>query len=350
MNRPLSSGDTARMRIAFDSQIFDLQRHGGISRYFLELRTALVASGAVDARVVRKIKRRRLGSYYGNLLAAKLAQADVWHSTYYDERYLWALRGRRHVVTIHDMLPERFPDQFPNGNPHLAKAQYVQQADAVIAVSAYTAREVAEFYDVSSTSVTVVHEAAAPIFSTRPASRPSLPPYLLYVGARAGYKSFETLATAFSTLKSDLHLVLVGGAPLSANERALLGDPGPGGRLHHVYPSDSELLSFYAHAVALVVTSIAEGFGLPLVEAMAAGCPIISSRGGALPEVADDAALYFEPGDNDDLAGNIDRVAADRQLRSALVRAGSSRSPEFSWAKAALAMTAVYRSVVTHRG
>jgi glycosyltransferase involved in cell wall biosynthesis len=66
--------------------------------------------------------------------------------------------------------------------------------------------------------------------------------------------------------------------------------------------------------------------------------------------VADDAALYFEPGDNDDLAGNIDRVAADRQLRSALVRAGSSRSPEFSWAKAALAMTAVYRSVVTHRG
>jgi hypothetical protein len=81
-----SPGSTESIRVGFDAQIFDMQRHGGISRYFLQLQAALTSVTDVDARVVRPIRRRRLGAFYANMLVAKASHPDVWHSTFYDDR------------------------------------------------------------------------------------------------------------------------------------------------------------------------------------------------------------------------------------------------------------------------
>jgi glycosyltransferase involved in cell wall biosynthesis len=350
------------LRVGYDAQIFDIQQHGGISRYFTEIVAEFGRHDlGIDARIVREHARRRRYSGRGANIALTIrserhlrglshVDVGVWHSTYYSGRYLRQLNQRPHVVTIHDMLPERFPECFPRGNPHLAKARYAQAASAVVTPSAYTASELQHFYPWLKAPVHIIPEAASALFFA-PQAEYSAPanaePYFLYVGGRDGYKDFPVLLAALAEMKDgpQPHVFAVGGGRWSRSESAAILRLGLMSRITQVTVDDEGLRGYYAHASALVVTARAEGFGLPALEAMASGCPVISSSGGALPEVAAGAALYFEPGNVSQLVDHLQATAKDDGTRQALIRAGQRRASEFSWEATARALAGVYRGL-----
>ena len=159
--------------------------------------------------------------------------------------------------------------------------------------------------------------------------------YLLAVGSANPNKNLSALVQAFGRLpaQADLRLVIVGaGSPGVFAGAAILDAPGV---VRAGAVDDAELKALYQRAAALVFPSLYEGFGLPPLEAMACGCPVAASRAASIPEVCGDAALYFDPGSVDDIAGALRRLLADAPLRDALRRAGTVRAAAYRWDTAA---------------
>jgi glycosyltransferase involved in cell wall biosynthesis len=178
----------------------------------------------------------------------------------------------------------------------------------------------------------------------RPGSAPER--YVLFVGNRGGYKDFDVLARAFAAaeLPSDVGLLAVGGGPLTREEE-LLASLGIADRVRQTNLSDDAMPGAYANALAFVFPSRYEGFGLPTLEAMSAGCPTVLVRSSSHPEVGGDAAIYVDPGDDGALAAALAQVAGDPGLRSDLAARGRRRASGFTWVATAQATVDAYRSV-----
>jgi glycosyltransferase involved in cell wall biosynthesis len=215
----------------------------------------------------------------------------------------------------------------------------------VIVVSQQTKRDLIELAGVSAERIAVVPTGVgAPFGPDGPQANRQ--PYALVVGSLEPRKDPLTAIEGFALLGSDdLRLVFVGpdrGDGTAA--RTAAARRGLGQRVEfkgHV--SDEELAALYRGAACLVFASRDEGFGLPMLEAMASGVPVVATRAGALPEIAGDAAILVEPGNPVELAGGIERALADRER---LVSAGFERAKQFSWAEAAERTLAVYRELL----
>jgi len=262
----------------------------------------------------------------------------------------------RHVATVHDLAFLRFPDTvqretLDNLHHHLPRA--VVAAAAIIAVSQATAEDLATLLGVSRRRIHVIHEGVDPSFLAAPhPPRTPLPErYLLFVSTLEPRKNILGLLEGFARAVAGGYegdLVLVGrwGWKTEAARAALAASPARH-RIHHLdYLKREELNAVLRAAEALVFPSLLEGFGLPVVEAMAVGVPVITSNVSSLPEVGGDAVLYVDPRDPDDLAAAILRLAGDRQLRERLVAAARSRAAQFRWEEAARATAAVFRRAV----
>lgn len=374
------------MKILYDHQIFDLQQYGGISRYFYELMRAYAAAGepgfelscpfttnaylweAPFLQLNTPLTRRRYkGSGVVNRLlaergnrpaaVAKLAGGDydLFHPTYYDPYFLGHLGEKPFVLTVHDMIHERYPECFPPDDPTTAwKRLLAERAAHIIADSHSTKSDLLEFCRVPADKVTVVHlgcslqsPAAGAVLSQLPAR------YLLYVGERSRYKNFTFAVRALAPLfraQPDLMLVSVGGGPFSAEELALFAESGLAGRCLQISLPDRELAAAYSGALALVFPSLCEGFGIPVLEAFACGCPALLAGRSSLPEVGGDAALYFDPENGAQLLGQTERLLADPALRGALVQSGRERVREFTWERTAEGTRAVYTGVLGGKG
>jgi len=175
-------------------------------------------------------------------------------------------------------------------------------------------------------------------------------PFLLHVGRRGGYKNFSVLVRALAeagTAAEHLDLVSFGRSGFRAGELAEARKSGlDPNRLVHASGSDFELAQYYAAAVAMAFPSSHEVFGLPLLEAMSAGCPVICSMRSCLPEIAGEAALYFDPDDSDSVRQAIQAVVGNDGLRTDLVARGEKRWREFSWVRCARETADVYRRVL----
>lgn len=355
------------MRVALDDQIFHVQKRGGASRYFVELERHL-ASGAdgVELRAVRRWTtnehllaqsgrrpaaglRRPAVMAAANVTRATLsARPDVVHHTYYHRAYLGLGRPRvGRAVTVLDMTPERFPEMWQR-NPHRAKEAYVRAADLVLCISESTRRDVIDVYGELDVPMVVTPLAVDNVFVPgvpRPPGWPS--EYVLFIGKRAYYKDFAVLARAWaaSEVNDAMHLVCVGGGPLTASELALLDDLGIRSRVLWYSLPDDALPGAYAGAACFVFPSRYEGFGLPTLEAMACGTPVILSGASSLPEVGGSAARYFRPGDVEQLAEVISDVVADSSLRASMRDAGLRRAAEFSWSRTAQLTAQAYLSL-----
>ncbi len=363
------------MKVLFDAQIFEIQRFGGISRYITELVKAMDTITGVQARVLAPLHingllaesgaptegpawhvpglptrlRRPLAQMLSETRLA-LPQCDVLHATYY-ARHRRPRGARALVVTVHDMIHELFPAQFgPNDPTPALKRAAVESADHVICVSECTRNDLCRLLKVPEARTSVVPHGVRPL--TPPLAAPALPPgppYLLYVGARSGYKNFEVLLRAVanaSSLKNTLRIVAFGGGAWTLEERESL-------RRHHLDESqvvrvaggDEVLSALYHHASCFVYPSRYEGFGMPLLEAMAAGCPVVSAMGSSLREAAGPAAEYFDADSMDaceQLAKAIERVVGISSRRGELLQLGAARAAEFTWLSAAQATLAAY--------
>ncbi|MBI4424761.1 MAG: glycosyltransferase family 4 protein [Elusimicrobia bacterium] len=234
----------------------------------------------------------------------------------------------------------------------------VRRADAVIAVSGFSGGEVAAHWSLPKEKLFVVHEGGPdPEFRPLSADAPrSRPPYVLHVGSFLEHKNIATLVKAFRLwLERDPgreeQLVLAGQAGRDLERIAgLARELGLSGRVRILTrPTREEIVSLYQGAGMVVVPSLLEGFGFPVLEAMASGVPAIVSDRGALAEIAGGAALVFDALDPRALADAMSRLAADPALAAELRAKGARRVLEFTWEQAALKTIEVYRSVAARR-
>lgn len=361
------------MRVAIDEQIFVAQRFGGISRMFVSLMEEFQRHPELDVDLQPMVNR--VVNHYlldSPALAADLdvreaastwtalagylttprprARVDLVHNTFYLPHGLAGYPGARRVVTVHDMIPELMPRTRRRLDFITLKKAYVDRADHVICVSEATRRDLVSVYGTPKAPVSIIHHGVDPMFRPGAAPVPGLPAeYLLYVGNRSQYKDVDTLYRAFADLAHrfpSLALVLVGGGALRPSERAVLTRLGVLDRVsQHALP-DSQLPGAYAHATAFVFPSRHEGFGLPVLEAMACGVPTVLARATSLPEVGGEAAAYFTPGDGDELSVVIGDLMDDDTRRADLVERGRARAGQFAWQEAAARTARVYADVL----
>jgi glycosyltransferase involved in cell wall biosynthesis len=257
---------------------------------------------------------------------------------------LW--RGRA-VVTIHDVSFERHPELMATRDRALFRAlvpRSARRADRVVTGSQWTKRDLVELYDLREERVVVTPYGIDPAFGPNSGS-PATAPYLLLVGAIQPRKDPTTALEALTHLDRNLRLVFAGPEKQGGDDvRRTVAQLGLEDRVDFLgHVSKERLAGLYRNAACLVLPSRYEGFGLPLVEAMASGTPVVASRAGSIPEVAGDAAVLVEARDPAALAAAIEQALA---MRDRLVSAGLERARAFSWAETARRTLGVYRELL----
>ena len=266
------------------------------------------------------------------------------------------------VVTVHDLGPLTHPEFFQNTKPWImqkALDQAVNQAAAIICVSQSTADELLEYVGPSiEDRVQVVYEGVSEHFfqpvdeqcldqlSNLP---PTGVPFILATGKISPRKNIHGLVAALSRLVDDIphHLVLIGGDGWDMEAvRKQLVNPMVRERVHFAgYVTDEQLRALYKRASIYVHPSLYEGFGLTVLEAMAVGCPVITSNVYSLPEVAGDAAVLVDPQDTNQLAEAVEMICRDESFAGQLVEKGQQRATAFDWKDCAARVLDVYRLV-----
>ena len=360
----------SNLRVRFSPDIFRTQTYGGVSRYITELHQALVHRG-VDSRIVAGLHinsylrglPRTTGLDVSRVRPIRARQAftkvtdralervwcnrqpenTIWHKSMFDRH---VPDGPRLAVTVYDMIHERFPDQFgPRDVIPASKRPWCEAADVVFAISETTRDDLLERFRLPPEKV-VVTPLGVTVVDPSPGPLPFAdPPWALYVGDRTKpYKNWHTLLDALVSVGPGTRLACFGRFA-TATDLDALDARGLSDRVRFIGGDDHDLARIYRAASVLVYPSSFEGFGLPPLEAMAHGCPVVAARAGAIPEVVGDAALLVESADIDALAGALSLVFANDEKVAAMKAAGRKRATTFTWDRTVEATVAGYRMV-----
>ncbi len=268
------------------------------------------------------------------------------------------------VITVHDLIHFKLPHLFGKAKVALAKVvlkSSLKRASRIITVSKATAEDVSNFMPEVKTKIRVIHNFPNKFFSLRPKSEDvkvfklekGLNQYILYVGNRKPHKNLGRLLQAFERLKPNcpgLQLVIVGKVFDQYDDVASIIHSRSLQDVMEIREcSDDELRLLYYGAQAFVFPSLYEGFGLPPLEAMACGTPVVVSNAASLPEVVGDAGVYVDPYDVDDIARGIYRVLTDGELRRRLREKGLARARLFTWEKSARETLKVFEEVLEEK-
>jgi glycosyltransferase involved in cell wall biosynthesis len=262
--------------------------------------------------------------------------ADVFHGL---NQRLPHARMRCAVTTFHDLFVLTGEYSTP---------EFLRRfADRIIAVSEFTARQAIELLGVDRAKVRVVHHGVRVAEGTAVAREK----VILHVGAVQHRKNIARLVDAFERVDGDWQLVLVGSAGYGAAEiAARIGAARSRERIRVLgYVSRAELANWYARAMIFAFPSLDEGFGMPVLEAMASGTPVIASNRAAVPEVAGDAAWLVDAQDTEELAGAMVALTQDPERCAELSRRGLERAAKFTWAAAVEKTWQVYRELAGSR-
>lgn len=266
------------------------------------------------------------------------------------------------VTTMHDLTTLRFNNPAKNRVVFAVK-QWVyervikwaaKKSKRIIVPSEFVKDDIAKFTHSNSRKITVTYEAGD-IIDAKPEPMPELEDqqFIMYVGRPTPHKNLSRLIEAFAQLKQkhpELKLVLTG--KTDSNYKRIAKDVNKAGIPDVIFTdfiSDGQLLWLYEHCDAYVFPSLSEGFGLPGVEAMACGAPVVASDATSIPEILGDAAHYFNPLDTDDMAKSINQVLTKPELRKELIKAGKKQAAKYSWRRMAEQTLAVYKQVLGER-
>jgi glycosyltransferase involved in cell wall biosynthesis len=342
------------LRIALDATYSLGQPLSGVGVYSRELLNGLAATDFAEGwdwfyrsqRYLRahlqklppNVRIRRLSSHKGD------RTAPLFHGL---NQRLPELRFRRQIATFHDLFvlsgdystPE-FRERFAAQARDAASA-----ADLIVAVSAFTASQVEHHLNVPATRIRVIHHGVLP----RPV-HPEIPreKIILCVGALQKRKNQTALVRAFRAAPPDWTLVLAGSEGYEAwTVLREVADSPAHARIHVTgYISDAEIAHWYAKASIFAFPSLDEGFGMPALEAMAAGIPVIAGNRGSLPEICGHAAMLVDPASDEELAHTVNLLAVDEDLRMKMVAAGKAHAANFRWSAAVEKTIGVYKEVL----
>jgi glycosyltransferase involved in cell wall biosynthesis len=349
VNRPLVVLDAdvlGRQRTGDESYVsallHELAQHGGEFRFAAVTRhPELVPDGIEPVELPARSQPLRMAVAFPRLL--RRLRPRLTHF-----QHVIAPRSPRPaVVTIHDLSFERDSKLMGARDRFFFRTMVpwsVRRAARVLAVSERTKHDLVERYRLNENKIVVIPNGVDPVFTPEGPGKDGAP-YLLFVGALQPRKDPLTAIEALALTGTEFRLILAGPDKGAGGEaRRAVARLGLNGRVEFAGHVDKpELAALYRSALCLVFPSRYEGFGLPIVEAMASGTPVVTTAAGAVPEVAGDAAILVEPGNPVALAGGIERALADRER---LVRAGLERAARFSWEESARRTLGVYRELV----
>ena len=388
------------MKILYDHQIFEIQKFGGVSKYFTELihnsnsipgidiDISIVHSDNVYLKslentkylplpqgeflqssnkfnqnfIVRKlfdryIFQKQLGKHHKinkekSIQILEKQDFDVFHPTYYDDYFLKFLKNKPFVLTVHDLTHQIFPEYF--SPKWIDKSQLMlDEAKRIIVVSENTKKDLIEYYNVDQEKVDVVHLASSILTGTQQnglvINTESRKKYLLYIGSRASYKNFYFFVQALIPLfNADKELFLMcTGEEFTEEEFFFLSKLGIANKVKHVFVTEKNLAEVYLNSIAFVFPSLYEGFGMPILEAFACGCPVICSDSSSFPEIAGEAAIYFEPKSKQSIYQSISNLLNDDDLRKNMIIKGFKQLEKFSWLKTVAQTRDVYLKAIS---
>lgn len=363
------------MKILYDHQIFTWQRIGGISRYFVELtnnlppefesRQSILLTDNVYLSENSELRNKTCSLFPGKSFRGKgkiysqvnkintfrllsTSDFDIFHPTYYDPYFLkW--NKRPYVITVYDMIHEKFADMFPANDPTSEyKKNAVLNADKVIAISNQTKQDLIELYGMDDQKIDVVYLGHSVNINSISEVEGLPSNYILYVGDRGGYKNFRMFLKAFAVLAHDnpvLSLVCTG-KDFTAEEQALIALLHLSGRVFRFFVSDSQLTYLYRKARCFIFPSLYEGFGIPILESFAAGCPIALSNTSCFPEIAQEGGMYFDPYNVDSMVHILSILLNDDSCRDKQIVRGYEVLKQYSWKKMAEETAVIYRSLL----
>ena len=367
------------LRIVFDHQIFAWQKYGGVSRYIYQLAKNLVLFDDVKVDVVcpfyvneyfnsnsdffkvwgTKIPQipksgrllRALNSYLAPRLIHNL-KPDIFHETYYSN-LPFKPRDAKTILTVHDMIHEIFPKSFrENDLTTQEKLSAINRADHIICVSHQTQKDLIRLTEIPIEKTSVVHHGLSPLSFIDVPKKPHFDkPFLLFVGHRSGYKNFDGLLKAYARstrLKNHFLLITFGGEKFSNIETDAISKLGlRSDQIIQIFGSDETLASLYKQASCFVYPSLYEGFGIPPLEAMSLGCPVVCSNVSSIPEVVGNAALFFDPENIEQMTQSIEKCLFDSIVRESMVRNGYQQAKKYSWEVTAKKTLEIYTKVLS---
>jgi glycosyltransferase involved in cell wall biosynthesis len=358
------------MRILVDYQIFLSQKYGGISIYHsiihrlinemqTEDRSTIYALGSNNEYIDSKLGLLKPLNYRGKKILrivnqhrsrSKMAGFDVFHPTYYDDYFLATKKLPPFVLTIHDVIPERFFFDEIGISLQNKRKRLLHKAARIIAVSEATKKGLLHFYQLDQDKITVIPHGRPDYFDPFLTDNdnnpdPSGQPYILFVGKRGSYKNFPFFIRSIAPflIKHDIRIKIVGPPPIK-EELDLIAELNIARYASFEgFATTKQLYGFYSAAFCFVCPALEEGFGIPLLEAAMARCPVICSDIEIFREVCNDAAIYFDPLSPSDILDRLESLLSDGSGRTTLIERGLKNLDRFSWQNAAQKTLDTYR-------
>ena len=350
------------MRLLFDNLIYYLQDNGGISTYWYELTSRLLMEdeislkfyegGKKTSNLLRNqlriaedqiIERPYLGGLLQKLVPLpRVVEPHIFHSSYF--RIPKRTTDTVIVTTVHDFTYEKYYTGFRACAHHYLKKRSINASDYIIAVSQHTKNDLLNFYpQLNEKSVKVIYHGAATDYKILgKAKMEQEVPFFIFVGSREHYKNFD-FAVQLTTRCKDFHLYVVGSS-LSVREEAMVAQ-WLGNRYRCFKEiSNIQLNQLYNRAFCLLYPSSHEGFGIPILEAMQAGCPFIALKASAVPEVAGQAGVLLETLDLDEAYAGVQYINYQREV---IIQKGLLQAAKFSWDRCFDETYSLYKSIAS---
>ncbi len=385
------------MKVLFDYQIFYLQKIGGISRYYAEMISRLPAYGVeIDIGVafsnnkylkeichldhlefkgyeefMKKMDFKGKHKLYELLAKTNIIKDyftinqelslkyidenkfDIFHPTFYKPYFLSKIGNKPFVLTILDMITNKFSNNRSSAAFTDNQRILANKAAKIVVISESTKNDVVSILGIKPEKIEVIYLGNSLRKITHSnklleSFKEQLPTeYILFVGHRGGYKNFDTFVEAVSPiLKEHEHLKVVCTGPAFSNkELNFLKNRKLHNHFIHFFASENQLTILYEKAECFVFPSKYEGFGIPILEAFANNCPVVLSNSSSLPEVAGNAALYFDPNSVMEMRSAIKKVLFEKSLRANLIMEGQKQLLNFSWDSTAKQTAKLYQSI-----